>query len=88
MKNTKHNRYKYRNEKLPHISIIKAASKGDPIAVRLILNHYERYVTSYTRRRVYTEGCGFCEVVNEGLKNDIERRLIKRAVGFEYKPAE
>lgn len=78
---------RYKEKKLLPAFVIRAASEGDPYAIQMVLKHYERLILHYCSICLYSEDGEKHVFVNEALRQEIELKVIKKTLGFEYKPA-
>ena len=46
---------RYDSRKLVPVAVIKAAAAGDPLAVQMVLNHYQGYIIWLSTRTMYDE---------------------------------
>ncbi len=69
------------NDRIPYETILNAQN-GCPEAMQQILKHYERYISSYSKRTLYNEYGNAQEIVDYELKQRIEEKLM---LGIIYK---
>ena len=67
--------------------VIKAASNGDAEAIRMVLKHYEAYISYLSMRRFYDEnGMPRCYVDDE-KREMLEIKLITKILDFKVTKA-
>lgn len=69
---------RYDSRKLVPVAVIKAAAAGDPLAVQMVLNHYQGYIIWLSTRTMYDETGKAHYVVDETLKSRLENKLIHK----------
>lgn len=76
---------RYDSRKLVPVAVIKAAAAGDPLAVQMVLNHYQGYIIWLSTRTMY-DACGKAHyVVDETLKSRLENKLIQKILEFKVR---
>ena len=74
---------KNREQDLVEFSVIEAASKGDIVAIDMVLKHYKAYTTFLAIRWFYDEnGLPRC-YVDEEKRRMLEIKLITKILDFE-----
>ena len=68
---------------LSYETIIAASQNGDFIAMGLITQYYEKYITSLATKTLYDEYGETYLVVDEELRSRLERKLIYIVVNFQ-----
>ena len=71
MNGTKGNQNDYLENALVPYPVILAASKGDPDAMKMVLQHFSGYIARLSMRKLYDERGN----VYFGIDNDIRERL-------------
>ncbi len=74
-----------KNDRLIPYSVIIAAKKGDPDAMRQILQHYDSYINLCSRRRFYDEYGNPYTFVDEDIKNRIHAKLMFQII-YDFDP--
>ena len=74
-----------KNDRLIPYSVIIAAKKGDPDAMRQILQHYDPYIDACSRRRFYDEYDTPYTLVDEDIKNRIQAKLMFQII-YDFDP--
>lgn len=72
---------KHKTALLPHFLIV-AASKGEPEAIQIVLNHFSGYITALSTRRMYDENGAPHLCVDEGMRRRLETKLITSVLRF------
>ena len=70
------------DSRLLPFSVIKAASGGDVSAINKVLKHYEGYIISLSKRRLYDEYGNMRLFVDNELRRTLEIRLIVKILRF------
>ena len=76
---------RYDSRKLVPVAVIKAAAAGDPLAVQMVLNHYQGYIIWLSTRTMYDETGKANYVVDEMLKSRLENKLIHKILEFQVR---
>ena len=76
---------RYDSRKLVPVAVIKAAAAGDPLAVQMVLNHYQGYIIWLSTRTMYDETGKAHYVVDETLKSRLENKLIHKILEFQVR---
>ena len=63
--------------------VILAATKGDPEAMKIVVQHYASYIAYLSTRKVRDEYGNVYIVVDMELKGLIREALIKMILGFD-----
>ena len=63
--------------------VILAATKGDPEAMKIVVQHYASYIAYLSTRKVRDEYGNVYIVVDMELKGRIREALIKMILGFD-----
>ncbi len=74
-----------KNDRLIPYVVIIAAKKGDPDAMRQILQHYDTYINACARRRFYDEYGNPYTFVDEDIKNRIQAKLMFQII-YDFDP--
>lgn len=72
---------KYENSLLPY-EIIKNATEGDVDAVDEVLRHYNRYIETLSKRKMYDEFGHEHYCVDETLKRRLQTKLLIKTLNF------
>ena len=67
---------------LPYPVII-AATKGDPEAMNIVVQHYESYIASLSMRKLRDERGNTYWGVDEDIRDRLRSRLIRAVLSFE-----
>ena len=68
---------------LPYPVII-AATKGDPEAMRIVVQHYESYIAYLSTRKLYDERGNAYYGVDEDIRDRLRSRLIRAVLDFKF----
>ena len=67
---------------LPYPVII-AATKGDPEAMKIVVQHYESYIASLSMRKLRDERGNMYWGIDEDLRDRLRSRLMRAVLSFE-----
>ncbi|MSS38305.1 helix-turn-helix domain-containing protein [Clostridium porci] len=67
---------------LPYPVII-AATKGDPEAMNIVVQHYESYIASLSMRKLRDERGNTYWGIDEDIRDRLRSRLIRAVLSFE-----
>lgn len=67
---------------LPYPVII-AATKGDPEAMNIVVQHYESYIASLSMRKLRDERGNTYWGIDEDIRNRLRSRLMRAVLSFE-----
>jgi hypothetical protein len=67
------------------LDVIMAAIDGDEGALRVVVKHYEEYITALSMKRLFDEGGEQYLFVDEDMRRELEMRLIIRVLTFKPK---
>lgn len=67
---------------LPYPVII-AATKGDPEAMNLVVQHYESYIASLSMRKLRDERGNTYRGIDEDIRDRLRSRLMRAVLSFE-----
>ena len=67
---------------LPYPVII-AATKGDPEAMNIVVQHYESYIASLSMRKLCDERGNVYWGIDEDIRDRLRSRLIRAVLSFE-----
>ena len=67
---------------LPYPVII-AATKGDPEAMKIVLQHYESYIESLSMRKLRDERGNIYWGIDEDIRDRLRSRLMRAVLSFE-----
>lgn len=74
-------KYKYEHQLLPY-KIIKSATEGDVEAVYAVLKHYDGYIETLSKRKMYDEFGQEHYCVDETLKRRLQTKLLIKTLNF------
>ena len=63
--------------------VIEAATKGDILAIHKVLNHYDRYITKLSIRKMKDKFGSVHYGVDETLRRRLQSRLLTTILSFE-----
>ena len=66
---------------LPYVVIV-AATKGDPEAMKMVVQHYEGYISYLSTRTLKDDAGNTYSYVDEEMRNRLQVRLITRTLAF------
>ena len=66
---------------LPYPVII-AATKGDPEAMRIIVQHYDSYIASLSMRKLRDERGNSYYGIDENIRDRLRSKLMRAALSF------
>ena len=66
---------------LPY-SVIIAATKGDPEAMKIVVQHYESYIASLSMRKLIDERGNTYYGVDEDLRERLQAKLMRAVLSF------
>lgn len=72
-----------RHSDLPSYETIQAATRGDPDALGLILQHYDDYITRLSLRRLHDEFGNTYLCVDEAMRRRLEVKLLTGILAFQ-----
>ena len=61
---------------------IPAASKGDPDAMKIVLQHFSGYIASLSMRKLYDERGNVYYGVDEDIRERLQARLMRAILTF------
>ena len=67
---------------LPYPVII-AATKGDPEAMNIVVQHYESYIASLSMRKLRAERGNTYWGIDEDIRDRLRSRLMRAVLSFE-----
>ena len=67
---------------LPYPVII-AATKGDPEAMKIVVQHYESYIASRSMRKLRDERGTIYWCIDEDIRDRLRSRLMRAVLSFE-----
>ena len=67
---------------LPYPVII-AATKGDPEAMKIVVQHYESYIASLSMRKLRDEHGNIYWGIDEDIRDRFRSRLMRAVLSFE-----
>ena len=62
--------------------IILAATKGDPEAMKLVVQHFSGYIASLSMRKLYDERGNAYYGVDEDIRERLQAKLIRTVLRF------
>ena len=74
-------KYKFQNRLLSY-ETIKSATEGDVDAVQEVLKHYDSYINTLARRKMYDEYGQIHYCVDETLKRRLQTKLLINTLNF------
>ena len=72
----------YPENALVHYPVILAASKGDPDAMKMVLQHLSGYIASLSMRKLYDERGNVYYGVDEDIRERLQARLMRAILTF------
>lgn len=76
---------KNKSKKLVPYSVILAATKGDPDAMRKILAHYDGLIEFHSHRTLYDEYGNPRAAIDVDIKQRIQTRIIEKII-YDFDP--
>lgn len=67
---------------LPYLVII-AATKGDPQAIGIVIQHYESYIASLSMRKLRDERGNTYYGIDEDIRDRLRSKLMRAVLSFE-----
>ena len=67
--------------RLPY-PVILAASKGDPDAMKIVLQHFSGYIASLSMRKLYDERGNVYFGVDEEIRERLQAKLMRAILTF------
>ena len=81
MNGTNGNQNDYPENALVPYPVILAASKGDPDAMKIVLQHFSGYIASLSMRKLYDERGNACSFgVDEEIRRKAASKNLMRAI--------
>ena len=77
MHGTNGNQNAYLENALVPYPVILAASKGDPAAMKMVLQHFSGYIASLSMRKLYDERGNVYYGVDEDIRERLQARLMR-----------
>lgn len=62
--------------------IIVAATKGDPEAMKVVVQHFSGYIASLSMRKLYDERGNAYYGVDEGIRERLQAKLMRTVLRF------
>lgn len=62
--------------------IILAATKGDPEAIKLVVQHFSGYIASLSMRKLYDERGNAYYGVDEDIRERLQAKLMRTVLRF------
>ena len=66
--------------------VILAASKGDPDAMKIVLQHFSGYIASLSMRKLYDERGNVYFGVDEEIRERLQAKLMRAILTFRAEP--
>ena len=63
--------------------VIVAASKGDPDAMKIVLQHFSGYIASLSMRKLYDERGNVYYGVDEDIRERLQTKLMRAVLSFQ-----
>ena len=63
--------------------VIVAASKGDPDAMKIVLQHFSGYIASLSMRKLYDERGNVYYDVDEDIRERLQTKLMRAVLSFQ-----
>ena len=63
--------------------VIVAATRGDPEAMKMVMQHYEGYIASLSIRKLCDERGNTYYGIDEDIRDRLRSRLIRAVLNFE-----
>ena len=63
--------------------VIVAASKGDPDAMKIVLQHFSGYIASLSMRKLYDERVNVYYCVDEDIRERLQTKLMRAVLSFQ-----
>ena len=63
--------------------VIVAASKGDPDAMKIVLQHFSGYIASLSMRKLYDERGNVYYGVDEDVRERLQTKLMRAVLSFQ-----
>ena len=82
MNGTNGNQNDYPKNDLVPYPVILAASKGDPDAMKMVLQHFSGYIASLSMRKLYDERGNVYYGVDEDIGERLQARLMRAILTF------
>ena len=76
------NQNDYPENALVPYPVILAASKGDPDAMKMVLQHFSGYIASLSMRKLYDERGNVYYGVDEDIRERLQARLMRAILTF------
>lgn len=71
----------YERGLLPY-PVILAATKGDPDAMKLVLQHYQGYITHLSMQKIRDESGNTYWGIDEDLRERLQAKLMRAVLNF------
>ncbi|MBP2657037.1 MAG: hypothetical protein H6Q69_69 [Firmicutes bacterium] len=71
-----------RKHSLLSLNVILSAIKGEEVALKQVLNHYERYITTLASKELYDRYGNIYIFVDYELKIELQNKLIAGILKF------
>ena len=82
MNGTNGNQPGYPEKALIPYPVIVAATKGDPDAMKMVLQHFSGYIASLSMRKLYDERGNVYYGVDEDIRERLQARLMRAILTF------
>ena len=82
MNGTNGNQSGFTDKALVPYPVILAATKGDPDAMKMVLQHFSGYIASLSMRKLYDERGNVYYGVDEDIRERLQARLMRAILTF------
>ena len=62
--------------------VILAATKGDPDAMKIVLQHYQSYIAHLSMKKIRDENGNTYWGIDEGLRERLQTKLMQAVLNF------
>lgn len=62
--------------------VILAATKGDPDAMKIVVQHYQSYITHLSMTKIHDENGNFYWGIDEDLRERLQSKLMRAVLSF------
>ena len=62
--------------------VIKSAASGDPMAIKIVIKHFDGYMTECSKRKYKLFGGGSIYLPDPEIKDELIIRLIEASMSF------
>ena len=82
MNGTNGNQSGFTDKALVPYPVILAATKGDPDAMKMVLQHFSGYIASLSMRKLYDERGNVYYGVDEDIRKRLQAKLMRAILTF------